>query len=157
MPTPEDTSAETKLSEAQDAAAEAAAKAEQEAAEAAAAKEEADRQQAEAEAAEEAAKAAEEAAKAAAEAAAAEEASKGKKQDLETRLRKAKAGDKIKLPANSGVIASPSTRYMVDITTRVRYEQNFAIPTESVVAGSWLHAQLVAGLLLVTPLADVKG
>lgn len=154
MPTPAANSAEANPTEEQKAAIEAAAKAAAEAAEAeaaakaaAVAEEEAKRQAEEAEAA----------AKAAAEAEAAAAESKGKKQDLETRIRKAKGGEKIKLPANSGIIASASTRYMVDPTTKVRYEANFAIPCETLVGGSWLHSQVVAGILLVTALADVKG
>ena len=153
--------AETQPTEEQKAAAEAAVKAAAEATEAEAAakaaaeaEEEAKRQADEAEAA---AKAAAEAEEAAAKAAAEAAESKGKKNDLETRIRKAKGGEKIKLPSNSGIIASASTRYMVDPTTKVRYEANFAIPCETLIGGSWLHSQVVAGILQVTALADVKG
>ena len=164
--------AEAKPTEEQKAAAEAAVKAAAEAAEAEAAAKAAEEAEAEAkrqadeaeaaakaaaEAEEAAAKAAAEAEEAAAKAAAEAAESKGKKNDLETRIRKAKSGEKIKLPSNSGIIASASTRYMVDPTTKVRYEANFAIPCESLVGGSWLHSQVVAGILLVTALADVKG
>jgi hypothetical protein len=143
--------AEAQPTEEQKAAAEAVAKAIAEAAEAETAAEAA------AEAEEAAAKAAAEAEEAAAKAAAEAEDPKGKKNDLETRIRKAKGGEKIKLPSNSGIIASASARYMVDPTTKVRYEANFAIPCESLAGGSWLHSQVVAGILLVTALADVKG
>ena len=153
--------AEAKPTEEQKAAAEAAVKAAAEAAEAEAAAKAAEEAEAEAkrqaDEAEAAAKAAAEAEEAAAKAAAEAAESKGKKNDLETRIRKAKSGEKIKLPSNSGIIASASTRYMVDPTTKVRYEANFAIPCESLVGGSWLHSQVVAGILLVTALADVKG
>ena len=142
--------AEAQPTEEQKAAAEAAVKAAAEAAEAEAAAKAAEEAEAEAK---RQAEEAEAAAKAAAEA----EDSKGKKNDLETRIRKAKGGEKIKLPSNSGIIASASARYMVDPTTKVRYEANFAIPCESLVGGSWLHSQVVAGILLVTALADVKG
>jgi hypothetical protein len=53
----------------------------------------------------------------------------------------------ITLPSDIGVVATPSTQYLVDASTGLRYTTNILTPCPEVRAGSWVQVQIAAGLL----------